>query len=52
MGKIVQSSEAISIKERKYDLKTLKIGIASYEEMKERTLAIALGEIKPSWDEP
>ncbi len=33
-------------------MKTLKIGIASYEEMKARTLAIARGEIKPSRDEP
>lgn len=33
-------------------MKTLRIGIASYEEMKTRTLAIARGELKPSRDEP
>lgn len=33
-------------------MKTLKVGIASYEEMKERTLAIARGELKPSQHEP
>jgi predicted transcriptional regulator len=32
--------------------KTLKIGIASYEEMKARTLAIARGELKPRPSEP
>ena len=31
---------------------TLKIGIASYDRMKARTLAIARGEYKPSGDEP
>ena len=29
-------------------MKTLKIGIASYENMKARTLAIARGELKPN----
>lgn len=33
-------------------MKTLRIGIAKYEDMKARTLAIARGEIKPSSDEP
>ena len=33
-------------------MKTLKIGIASYEEMKARTMAIARGEYKPQPDEP
>ena len=28
-------------------MKTLKIGIASYDEMKARTMAIARGEIRP-----
>ena len=28
-------------------MKTLHIGIASYEDMKARTLAIARGELKP-----
>jgi predicted transcriptional regulator len=32
--------------------KTLKVGIASYEDMKRRTMAIARGELKPSKDEP
>lgn len=32
--------------------KTLKIGIASYQNFKARTLAIARGEYKPSKDEP
>ena len=32
--------------------KTLKVGIASYEDMKQRTLAIARGELKPSADDP
>jgi predicted transcriptional regulator len=32
--------------------KTLRIGIASYEEMKERTIAIAKGKHKVSKDEP
>lgn len=31
---------------------TLKVGIASYEEMKARTLAIARGDLKPAADEP
>ena len=33
-------------------MKTLRVGIASYEEMKERSLAIAKGKHKPSPDEP
>ena len=33
-------------------MKTLRIGIASYEEMKARTMAIARGELKPGKDEP
>ncbi len=33
-------------------MEALKIGIASYEEMKARTMAIARGELKPSADEP
>ena len=33
-------------------MKTLHIGIASYEDMKARTLAIARGELKPTQDNP
>jgi predicted transcriptional regulator len=33
-------------------MKTLRIGIASYEEMKARTMAIAQGKLKPRDDEP
>lgn len=33
-------------------MKTLRIGIASYEEMKARTLAIARGKVKPSRNDP
>jgi len=33
-------------------MKTLRVGIASYEQMKARTLAIARGEYKPAADEP
>ena len=33
-------------------MKTLKIGIASYENMKARTMAIARGELKPKANEP
>lgn len=33
-------------------MKTLKIGIASYDEMKARTLAIARGELKPKATDP
>ena len=33
-------------------MKTLKIGIASYENMKARTTAIARGTLKPKADEP
>ena len=33
-------------------MKTLKIGIASYEKMKARTMAIARGELKPTAREP
>ena len=33
-------------------MKTLKIGIASYDRMKARTIAIARGEHKPTRDEP
>jgi len=33
-------------------MKTLRIGIANYEDMKSRTLAIAKGDIKTSKDEP
>ena len=32
--------------------KTLTVGIASYEDMKARTMAIARGEHRPSKDEP
>lgn len=32
--------------------KTLTVGIASYEEMKARTMAIARGDRRPSKDEP
>lgn len=32
--------------------RTLKVGIASYEDMKARTMAIARGELRPSKDEP
>ena len=33
-------------------MKTLKIGIADYDRMKARTIAIAHGEYKPARDEP
>ena len=33
-------------------MRTLKVGIASYDEMKARTLAIARGEYKPGPNEP
>lgn len=33
-------------------MKTLRVGIASYEEMKERTMAIARGDLKPGRNEP
>jgi predicted transcriptional regulator len=33
-------------------MRTLRVGIASYEEMKARTLAIAGGEYRPGPDEP
>jgi len=33
-------------------MKTLRVGIASYEQMKARTLAIARGEYKPAASEP
>jgi predicted transcriptional regulator len=33
-------------------MKTLKIGIASYEDMKARTLAIARGQLRPTGHEP
>ena len=33
-------------------MKTLKVGIASYEVMKARTLAIAKGKLKPKAGEP
>jgi predicted transcriptional regulator len=33
-------------------MKTLKIGILPYEDMKARTLAIARGQLKPGKDEP
>ncbi len=33
-------------------MKTLKIGIASYENMKARTMAIARGTLKPKADDP
>ena len=33
-------------------MKTLQIGIASYEQMKTRTLAVARGEYKPAREEP
>lgn len=32
--------------------KTMRIGIASYEEFKARTMAIARGEVTPGGDEP
>ncbi len=33
-------------------MKTLRVGIATYDEMKARTLAIARGEYRPRADEP
>ena len=33
-------------------MKTLKVGIASYEEMKVRTIAIARGELRPNAADP
>ena len=33
-------------------MKMLRIGIASYEEMKVRTMAIARGELKPKASDP
>lgn len=33
-------------------MKTLKVGIASYEAMKARTMAIAKGELKPKTGDP
>jgi len=33
-------------------MKTLKVGIASYDEMKTRTLAIARGELRPKPSDP
>jgi predicted transcriptional regulator len=33
-------------------MKTLKIGISTYEKMKARTMAIARGELKPKANEP
>lgn len=33
-------------------MKTLKVGIASLEEMKKRTIAIARGEMRPAKDDP
>jgi predicted transcriptional regulator len=33
-------------------MKTLKVGIASIEDMKKRTMAIARGRLKPSKDDP
>ena len=33
-------------------MKTLKVGIASYEDFKARTMAIARGELKPGADDP
>ena len=33
-------------------MKTLRVGIASYEDMKARTLAIAKGELKPKASDP
>ena len=33
-------------------MRTLRVGIASYEQMKARTLAIARGEYKPATGEP
>ncbi len=33
-------------------MKTLKVGIASYEDMKARTLAIARGDFKPKTSDP
>lgn len=33
-------------------MKTLKVGIASYEDMKARTMAIAKGELRPKASDP
>jgi len=33
-------------------MRTLRVGIASYEQMKSRTVAIARGEYRPAADEP
>ncbi len=36
----------------RHDMKTLKVGIASYEDMKARTLAIARGELRAKPEDP
>ena len=38
--------------ERDHPMKVLRIGVAPYEDMKARTMAIARGELKPGPDEP
>src|SRR4051794_36851327 len=39
-------------RERSDPMKTMKIGIASYDDFKARTMAIARGELKPGASEP
>ncbi len=39
-------------RERSKDMKTLNVGIASYQEMKSRAMAIARGDYKPKRGEP
>lgn len=36
----------------RHDMKTMKVGIASYEDMKARTLAIARGELRAKPGDP
>src|SRR6202158_795812 len=40
------------LRERSDPMTTLKVGIASYEDMKARTMAVARGEIRVAADEP
>lgn len=42
----------VLIEERPAAMTTRKFGIASYEDMKERTMAIARGELKPAANDP
>ena len=49
---VLEKAESVVNEKTSLDMTTLRVGIASYEAMKARTMAIAKGELKPKPDAP